>query len=109
MREEVKKARKEFDKVSKYHRADRCVRCQMTEEQHNRYGYKQLQVHHRVPIRELGSKANDPSNYDTLCKFCHDEWHKFAEKLGMDYMVWFERTPFLEQLAQECPPYPSGG
>ena len=100
MNEHVTKARKSFDRVSKYHRAESCARCHMTQEQHNQYGYKQLQVHHRVPIRDAGSAANNPNNYDTLCKFCHDEWHKFAEKAGMSYQEWFEREPFFLQLVK---------
>jgi predicted HNH restriction endonuclease len=98
MRESVKEARKAFDKVSKYHRAPCCARCGMTAAEHLEYGYGQLQVHHKQPIRELGSAANDPKNYDTLCKFCHDEWHKFAEKLSMSYGEWFKLEPFLNQL-----------
>lgn len=98
MKEVVREARKSFDKVSKYHRAAKCCRCGMTAEEHREYGYGQLQVHHRRSIRELGEKANDPKNYDTLCKFCHDEWHKFAEKLDMSYEDWFKLKPFLNQL-----------
>ena len=96
MREEVRKARKQFDSQSKLHRKACCERCGMTLEEHNRYGYGQLQVHHKLPIKELGAAANDPTNYHTLCKFCHDGWHKFAEKLDIPYETWFRGTPEME-------------
>jgi 5-methylcytosine-specific restriction endonuclease McrA len=102
MREEVRKARKAFDR-SRPKPAACCQRCGMTQEEHIALGRSSLQIHHIRPIRELGMAANNPSNYHTLCKPCHDEWHKFWELAGKEYEDFFEAEPFFQKLQNEQP------
>ena len=97
MRDEVRRARKAFDQ-SKPVRASSCARCGMTQEQHNAHGKGQLQIHHIRPIRELGMAANDPSNYHTLCYFCHSEYHKFWELAKRSYEDFFAAPSFFKSL-----------
>lgn len=97
MREETKQARKHFDRT-KPKAADTCQRCGMTQQEHNDLGKSKLQIHHIRSIKELGMAANDPSNYHTLCKPCHDEWHKFWELAGRSYQDFFTAAPFFQSL-----------
>ena len=94
MREEVKKARKQFDK-SRPTPAPCCDRCGMTKEMHVSLGKSSLQVHHVESIRDIGMEANRPDNYHTLCYFCHREWHCFWECAGRSYEDFFEADPFF--------------
>lgn len=94
MREEVKKARKSFDR-NRPTPATKCQRCGMTQEEHNALGRASLQIHHIRPIRELGMEANNPENYHTLCYWCHREYHTFWECADRKYEDFFEAEPFF--------------
>lgn len=57
---------------------DKCSRCHMTQEEHAPLKGR-LQLHHVVAIRD-GGHPTDPSNLQTLCYFCHREWHTWWER-----------------------------
>jgi len=99
MKPEVRKARKQFERI-RPKPASCCDRCGMTQEEHNALGYSKLQIHHIESIKSIGSAANRPDNYQTLCKPCHDEWHKFWELAGRDYGEFFVAPPFFQSLNQ---------
>lgn len=73
----------------------------MSQEEHNALGKGKLQIHHIRPIRELGMAANDPSNFHTLCKPCHDEWHKFWELAGRSYEEFMAAPSFFKSLIHQ--------
>ena len=58
-----------------------CSRCEMTAEEHKELGLSMLQLHHVVALKD-GGHPIDPSSLITLCKFCHDWWHKYCEPFG---------------------------
>ena len=100
MRDEVKKARKAFER-SKPKPKDRCDRCGMTVEEHNALGKSKMQIHHIESIKDKGMAANAESNYVSLDYFCHREWHTFWEPLGLDWEDFMKATPFLDQLKRD--------
>lgn len=71
----------------------------MTQQEHNDRNRGQLQVHHIVSIKDGGS--NDESNVDTLCYWCHREYHNYWEHLGIDYESFKQAKPFLDKLTEE--------
>ena len=57
---------------------DKCRRCHITQEEHAPLKGN-LQLHHVRAIRD-GGHPTDRSNLQTLCYFCHREWHTFWER-----------------------------
>jgi 5-methylcytosine-specific restriction endonuclease McrA len=64
----------------------------MTLEEHNRLGLRNLQLHHIKALRD-GGHPTDKENLITLCKFCHDGWHKYAEVFGVSWESWWKEEP----------------
>lgn len=64
----------------------------MTQAEHEQLGNRSLQQHHIVALKD-GGHPTDRSNLITLCKFCHDDWHKFAEKFDVPWDEWWEEEP----------------
>ena len=95
MREEVRKARKQYELARRNRKvkADSvCKRCGMTQAQHEELGRGSLQLHHIVPLSE-GGHPTDPENLITLCAWCHKDWHQFAEELGATWDEWWPLEP----------------
>ena len=95
MREEVRKARKQYELARRNRKVvpdPCCKRCGLTAEEHRDFGYSSLQLHHIVPLSE-GGHPTDPENLITLCKFCHDHWHKFAEVFDVPWDEWWAEEP----------------
>lgn len=87
MRPEVREARKRFESAKrngKLRQRDHCSRCGETD---------RLSLHHVVSL-EQGGDPVEQSNLDTLCYYCHREWHVFWENLRPDYRAFKAATPF---------------
>ena len=97
MKPAVKKARKRFEQI-KPQPAACCKRCGMTQSEHNERGKSKLQIHHTMALRDHGDAGNDPSTFDTLCYWCHREWHCFWETAERSYDDFMDCPPFLQQL-----------
>ena len=97
MREETRRARKEFER-SKPTPGPTCHRCGMTLAEHNALGKGKLQLHHIIPIRQAVSAANTAENLHTLCYWCHSEWHKFWECADRSYQDFMAAAPFFQSL-----------
>ena len=95
MRDEVRVARKQYELARRNRKvvpAPCCKRCGMTEEEHRSFGYSSLQLHHIVALSD-GGHPTDPANLITLCKFCHDGWHKYAEVFEVPWEEWWAEEP----------------
>ena len=97
MRPEVKRARKQFE--NNRPKPDGCCkRCGMSQSEHNERGRQSLQIHHTMALKDHGEAGNDPATFDTLCYWCHKEWHGWWESLSRPYAEFMDATPFLQQL-----------
>lgn len=95
MREEVTRARKQYELARRNRKVVpdcECSRCHMTAEEHASLGLSKLQLHHVVAIKD-GGHPTDPSNLITLCKFCHDWWHKYCELFGIEWSEYNKSEP----------------
>jgi predicted HNH restriction endonuclease len=111
MRPEIKRLRSNYEtkrKMRKIFPADSCNRCGMhTSEHRHAWGKGLLQLHHIKPISECVDEGildpdfvNSPDNVDTLCYFCHREYHTFAEPLKIPYLEWRAKPPMFDQLGR---------
>ena len=95
MREEVTRARKQYELARRNRKVTpdpQCCRCGMTEQEHLGLGLSKLQLHHIEAIKD-GGHPTDPSNLITLCKFCHDWWHKYCEPFGIEWPQYINEEP----------------
>ena len=99
MKPEVRKARSSFQK-NKPDPGPVCDRCGMTQEEHNARGKGKLQIHHTMALKDHGMAGNDPSTYDSLCYWCHREWHTFWEYAGKSYDLFKSTRSFLSILEE---------
>ncbi|WP_370586787.1 HNH endonuclease signature motif containing protein [Synechococcus sp. PROS-9-1] len=103
MRDEVKVARKQYELARRNKKvvpAPVCSRCGMTLEEHQALGLANLQLHHVTALRD-GGHPTDPSNLITLCKFCHDWWHKYCEPFGRDWSEFMRDEPIHQQFWED--------
>jgi predicted HNH restriction endonuclease len=86
-----------------------CSRCGMHVSEHNhRWGKGLMQLHHVKPISECVDEGildpevvNSKENVDSLCYFCHREYHTFAEPLGVPYLEWKAQRPVFDQMGRQ--------
>jgi predicted HNH restriction endonuclease len=97
MREEVKKARKAFQR-QRIQPDCKCARCGMSQEQHTANGKGKLQIHHVESISKIGMAANRADNYMTLCRWCHREWHVFYEEAGISWEDFWASEVFRDSI-----------
>lgn len=111
MRPEVSALRKNYEtkrKNRKLFPQDTCCRCGMHVSEHkHQWGKQLLQLHHVKPIATCVDEGlldpeivNGPENVDTLCYFCHREYHTFAEPLEVPYLEWRSSPPVFDQMGR---------
>ena len=112
MRPEVQQLRKNYEtkrKNRKLFPKDVCSRCGMHVSEHqHKWGKALLQLHHVKPISQCVDEGqtdpefvNSHENVDTLCYFCHREFHTFAEPLGIPYLEWRATESVLDRMGRE--------
>jgi hypothetical protein len=77
-------------------------------EHNHRWGKGLMQLHHVKPISECVDEGildpevvNSKENVDSLCYFCHREYHTFAEPLGVPYLEWKAQRPVFDQMGRQ--------
>lgn len=103
MDDAVKKARKQYELARRNRKvvsAPVCSRCGMTEEEHRSFGNASLQLHHVIALKD-GGHPTDPENLITLCKFCHDWWHKYCEPFDRDWDEFMTSEPVHQTFWEE--------
>lgn len=112
MRPEVTALRSNYQskrKTKQIYPGDHCARCGMHVSEHkNQWGKGMLQLHHIKPISQCVDEGilnpqwvNSKDNLDSLCYFCHREWHTFGEPLGMNYLEWKAKQSVLDLFGRE--------
>lgn len=112
MRPEVTALRSNYQSKranKKLYPADTCARCGMHCSEHkNKWGKGLMQLHHIKSISACVDAGildpefvNSIANIDSLCYFCHKEWHTFAEALGKDYEQWKQTESVMDQMGRE--------
>ena len=111
MRPEVKVLRGNYEsrrKNKKLYPSETCSRCGMHYSEHMyHWGKGLMQLHHVKPINVCVDEGildpdfvNSKENVDSLCYFCHREYHTFAEPLGIPYEEWKRSPSVLDQMGR---------
>ena len=77
-------------------------------EHKNKWGKGLLQLHHIKSITQCVDEGildpqvvNSMDNLDSLCTFCHKEWHMYAESLGLiAYDDWKKTKSVFDQMGR---------
>lgn len=112
MRPEVAQLRKNYEskrKMKKLYPQEWCSRCGMHVSEHNhRWGKSLMQLHHIKPISKCVDEGivdpefvNSHENVDSLCYYCHREYHTFAEPLEIPYLEWKSTPSVFDQMGRE--------
>lgn len=112
MRPEVQSLRRNYEsrrKSKKLYPKEYCSRCGMHVSEHNhKWDKKLLQLHHVKPISVCVDEGildpnfvNSHENVDTLCYFCHREYHTFAEPLQIPYLEWRQTESVFDRLGRQ--------
>lgn len=112
MRPEVNQLRRNYETKRKNRSLfpkDTCSRCGMHVSEHkHKWGKQLLQLHHVKPISQCVDEGmtdpdfvNSHENVDTLCYFCHREYHTFAEPLEVPYLEWRATEPVFDRMGRE--------
>ena len=112
MRPEVTKLRSNYQSKranKKLYPKDVCSRCGMHVSEHkHKWGKGGLQLHHIKSITQCVDEGildpqvvNGEANMDSLCTFCHKEWHMYAEALGLQsYEEWKRTESVLDRMGR---------
>ena len=111
MRPEVKALRSDYERRRRrkeLYPQDTCARCGMHVSEHKeRWGKSLMQLHHIKPIATCVDEGqldpdwvNSTENVDSLCYFCHREFHTFVEPLEVDYEEWKQTPSVFDQMGR---------